>query len=125
MSSSVAEPSTGDVSEEERPQDEGDYDVILPPNGLRTDTTLANKDVYRLLERLQKPPYASQNALRQFKETGEFDEGIAGEAIIKLGTLEELGVRSAGALAARVLNSVGERIAKNVSIQCLGGICIA
>lgn len=78
-----------------------------------------------MVERLRKPPYAYQHALEKFQETGEFDEGSTGEAIVKLGTMEELYVRSAAAYAARVLNVVGKEITKNVSMQDLGEPCIS
>ncbi|KAF7789416.1 hypothetical protein EIP86_000360 [Pleurotus ostreatoroseus] len=72
-------------------QDKGDYEIILPPEDLQADTGPAEKSLYHRFQenQIQKPPYALPGALKKFRETGEFDEGAEGEAMIKLGTMEE------------------------------------
>ena len=102
-------------------QDEGDYEIILPPEDLRADTGPAEKSLYHRFQenQIQKPPYALPGALKKFRETGEFDEGAEGEAMIKLGTMEEYEVRSAGAIAARILKSISTHIMSAVSKQSM------
>ena len=64
-----------------------------------------------------RPPYATPGGVRLFREKQETADDSSGDGLIPLGGEDEVRLRAAALLAARVLQSVGQRIAEKVSRQ--------
>lgn len=87
-------------------EDEGDYEMIGPTETVQTPF----ENTRTIPPHIELPPYATTEAVRRFKESGEHEEGDIGDGLIQLGTQDEQRLRTAAAVATRILHNVGARL---------------
>ena len=103
-------------------QDVGEYDMIWP-NLEDSPETVAALPRRPVPSHIIRPPYATPGGVRLFREKQETADDSSGDGLIPLGGEDEVRLRAAALLAARVLQSVGQRIAEKVSRQ--NGRCVS